>query len=81
MVTNAPVDLEYLITCRSIGASGQAQAMVSGSINNVAKSSGLSSPVTIDTTGALNINVQVQWSAANASNTFSLDQGWLEMLN
>lgn len=79
--TNGYFDFECEITCRSIGASGTvfAQGIFTDATDHV--SMGNTATTTIDTTTTQAITVTAQWSAASASNTISLTNLTVEVLN
>lgn len=73
-VTNAPLIGEFITTMRTIGATGTIWPFLTGAINNVKKDSPGTAATTVDTTGDLTFSVTVEWSAADAGNTLSVDQ-------
>lgn len=77
-VTNTPFDLEFLTTIRSIGGSGTEISFGSITADNVDKDTTETSTSSIDTTIDLSFSITVQWDNADASNTITLTQGYLE---
>lgn len=81
--TNAQFDLDCLITCRTTGASGT--VMSSGHYEEDGTSPDTyqmvnTATTTIDTTASQVIAITVQWSAANANNTISLQNLVIESI-
>lgn len=77
-ISNAPFVGESLITCRSTGSSGTVTSMggiTYGVGNNSPANSTIvnngSTPVTVDTTADMSVDVTVQWSNNTAGNTIS----------
>jgi hypothetical protein len=85
--------IEVVLTCRASGVSG---SVVASGASNLFSSSNtatqrelqtvngttsVSSPVTVDTTAALALDVTVTWSVANAANIMTSIDGAIESLN
>lgn len=79
-VTNAPFHSELFNTVRTIGATGTLIGHASVIANNVDKDTTNTATTTFDTTATMTFTITVQWSAANASNTFSSTIGFSEIL-
>lgn len=79
-VTDAPFDLEFLFTVRSAGATGTVQAFAEAEIDNEGKAADATATTTLDTTVDEAITCTIEWSAATAGNTLTLDQAWTEFV-
>lgn len=79
--TNQPWSLTWYGVIKTIGPSGTLEAQLIGSINNVSKNDANSATVAIDTTGNLILNLTATWSASNASNSITIRQYILEIIN
>lgn len=79
--TNAYFEFEVMITCRTTGASGTVFGQ--GSFFDTADvvPMGNTATTTINTTTTQAITVTAQWSAASASNTISMTNMTVEVLN
>jgi hypothetical protein len=80
-VTNAPVVVRFIGTVRSVGATGTIWATLEADVNNASKTQHDAATTTIDFGLALDPSLDVQWSNADAGNTFSADQVWLTVIN
>lgn len=78
-VTNGGVDIEFVFTVRTGGASGALIAHTSAVFNDEVKSVADTSTTAVDTTSANDITLTIEWSAADAGNTFTISQGWTEL--
>lgn len=78
-ITGQEWSAEFVITCRTTGAAGTLISQVWAIINNSIQSAADSGTHTVDTTAAENVTVTAQWSAASASDTITLQQGYLEL--
>lgn len=77
-VTNAPWYVHFPTTIRAVGASGSAISMAVGTFNNADKTTSATGTTAIDTTVPNTLTVTVQWSAANASDAFTVQQGYTD---
>jgi hypothetical protein len=79
--TNGYFDFECDITCRTTGAGGTvfSQGIFTDATDHV--SMGNTATVTVNTTTTQAITVTAQWSAASASNTISMTNLTVEVLN
>ena len=80
-VTDGAMDIEFMFTVRSVGATGTIWGFVAAEFNGESKSVAETATTTIDTTVADDVTLTIQWSSANASNTVSVDQGWTELIS
>lgn len=82
--TDAQFDIEGMITARTIGASGTIMAQghyeEDGTSPDTFQMTNTST-TTIDTTASQTLSITAQWSAASASNTISLTNLTVEVLN
>lgn len=76
-VTGTPIDIQFYVTVRSIGATGTVIGFSEAELDNVGKASATSSETTIDTTADNELSITVQWSAALEGNQLSVEQGFL----
>lgn len=82
--TNEEIRLDALITCRTTGASGTVFAQ---GLYKEFQSPGVDGPMvntsttTVDTTASQTISVTAQWGTASASNTITLSNLVVEVLN
>lgn len=74
-VTDGPFEIEFVGTIRSVGGTGSIMTAAKGFFNNELKQSGNTSATTVDTTSAGDITVTIAWSAADASNSVTVQQG------
>jgi len=86
-LTTAYYDAQFIITCRTTGATGTLQYSANGKLNT---SSATASAVffqnsttsgSVNTTGTLAIDLQATWSAANASNSITASIVTAQYLN
>jgi len=79
--TNGYFDFDVLVTCRSVGAGGTffTQGNFTDATDHVPM--GNIATTSINTTVGHQVNVTAQWSAASASNTISLTNFTVEVLN
>jgi len=75
-----PFEITVYTTCRSIGATGTMQINSVFKIDGVTNVQDAKALVTIDTTVAQNTTVTAQWSVANASNTMTVNQGYVHCI-
>lgn len=85
-MTNEPWFLEGYITVRSVGATGTVIASGSTLFSGTSGSSspligGNASVVTIDTTAATALQLSAQWNVANASNTITMQDFAVEVMD
>ncbi len=80
-VTNVPLKAVLTATVRSTGSSGTVFAFGEAMFNHTDKSVTNTATTTVNTTTAENITATVQWTAANASDSVSIDQAFAEFLN
>lgn len=79
-VTNAPLDIEFIFTVRSDGASGTIIGFGRVELNNQAKSAASTSTTVVDTTIAEDVTITAEWSSADPSNSLSIDQGFTQFI-
>jgi hypothetical protein len=80
-VTNTPFDAKVIFTCRTSGVTGTVWSYARVSSNRASLSNPGTSATTVDTTISNILKVTITWSSANAGNTFSLDQGYREIID
>jgi hypothetical protein len=81
VVTNGLFSAEFTVTCRTTGAAGTVIGNAWAIANNGLLSSADTGTHTVDTTAAENLTVTLQWSAASASDTLTLTEATLELLD
>lgn len=79
-VTNAGLDLEFIFTVRSIGATGSIFGHAHGSFNTTLKQSVNDSATVIDTTTNNDITLTIEWDASDVSNSVTISQQYLEFI-
>jgi hypothetical protein len=79
-VTNQPILLDFQFTVRTTGAGGTGWGFLEQEIGTEAKAQTGTATFALDTTAAMDVTVQATWSAADAGNTISVDQGCLSAL-
>jgi len=80
VVSDAPGHMSAYGTVRTIGVSGNIASH--GELTLAAKSAHANTSSTVvDTTASNNLAITAQWSNALAGNTFTFDQGFLEVMN
>jgi hypothetical protein len=83
--TNAPFYAEFTFTVRTTGSApgtlGTYWTFASGVIDSSPENATGTAAGSVDTGLAANVTFTVTWTAANAGNTVSIDQAYLEMLN
>lgn len=87
-VANGLFEIDFQITCQTTGATG---TVIGGGHVAYTTGTGIESPtwipaaptaaVTVDTTGALAVTVNVTWGTADAGNTLTITTATLEELN
>lgn len=79
-VADSPFNIEFKQTIRTTGATGTYSAAIEGHLNDQIL---LETPLNgvVDTTCQEDITVTVQWSSANANNSFTVMQSLLEVIN
>lgn len=81
-MTNTGFSYEFLITCRTTGATGTAYTQGLTLSNTLGQNHvGSTSTVTIDTTTGAALDVKFTWGTANASNTITSTNVTVEALN
>jgi hypothetical protein len=80
-VTNTPMELRFIFTCRTTGATGTVRADCEATFDHVDVSKPGTGDTTIDTTAAQNVSITMQWTAANANNSTNIGQAYLAVLN
>lgn len=78
--TEAPWKVELTTTIRTTGASGTEVSYISATFNNSEDDAAETVEHSIDTTIAEDITLTVQWDEANAGNTITITQGFVEFL-
>ncbi len=85
---NWPIDVEAIVTCRSVGSSGSVVA--SGfvdlatsltAVTRIPMDASAVAAVTVDTTAQKALTLGAQWSANSSSNTLTVVQFFVEQLN
>jgi hypothetical protein len=79
-LSGAEWSAEFVMTCRTTGATGTVISQAIAIINSLIQDTTDSGTHVVDTTAAENITVTAQWSAASASDTITIQQGYLETL-
>jgi hypothetical protein len=80
IASGTPFEIVVYTTCRSIGATGTMQINATFRIDGVTNVPDAKALVTIDTTIAQDTTVTAQWSVANASNTITVNQGYVHCI-
>lgn len=80
VLSNAPLDLTLLLTCRTTGTSGSIWTHVKGVFNTTSIEAPGTGAITVNTTIAENIVVTAQWGNASANDTASVDQGYTKII-
>ena len=78
-VTDKPGSVKSCLTVKTIGATGTVSSFFDLQLDEKIYRADISSTV-IDTTTGSDIKVTAQWDAADAANTMTIDQGFLEGL-
>lgn len=78
-VTDKPFSLHWVFTVRAEGETGTFIDHLELTENNVHLDIAATTATVVDTTAENTINVTIQWSAADAGNTWTLTQGWWEI--
>ncbi|MDD5015969.1 MAG: hypothetical protein PHW73_12900, partial [Atribacterota bacterium] len=78
-VTDAPLSVNGYVTFRTVGDSGTYASYMNAKLNNADKDP---TPVTgsVDTTVSQDLTVTIDWSNADAGNTLTVQQAYLEVL-
>lgn len=79
-VTDKILDIDSVLTVRTIGASGSAVHRTTGNFNDTIKSTVSTSSTTINTTTTNDLTVTIEWDAADASNTVTINQTFVEFI-
>jgi hypothetical protein len=79
VVTNAPIDVEFIYTIRTTGVGGTAIAHLRAEINGAIKTVTATATFAIDTTLERDVSFQAVWSNALAGNTLSAEQTYLDI--
>ena len=80
-VTNAPIEMEFTFTVRSIGSSGTVIAYSQAEFDNTGKSAASTGTTTVNTTTSNNIILTIEWSVADPGSTLSVTQGYAKFIN
>lgn len=80
-ITNLGWKLEALITCRTTGVTGTVFVQGEFTYGTVRLPMATVATVTVDTTGALVINLSAEWGTSSASNTITCTNMIVERLN
>jgi hypothetical protein len=80
-VTNTPFRLEFTTTVRSVGESGSIISYGDIQCDNLSLSTANTAVTIIDTTTSNIMTITGQWSAADAANTLTLQQGYTDAIN
>jgi hypothetical protein len=72
---------DFVSTVRTIGATGTVIAFAKADVDNISIDGQQAAATVVDTTVDSTFNVTLQWSAANAGNTFTLQQGHTQSVN
>lgn len=72
--------IDWYVLFKTTGTSGSAESKVHGSFYQNFTSSGGASAVTVDTTTLQQLQISAQWSSANAGNTISIRQFFVQIL-
>lgn len=80
IAASTPFEVRVYTTCRSTGAAGTMQINGHLWIDGVANIPDSRATPTIDTTTAQNTTITLQWTSAQANNTISVDQGYVECI-
>jgi hypothetical protein len=78
-VTNVPISISATLTVRTLGSNGTLVSFLETSFNGTLQQNTTLSPVTIDTTVNNNLEITIEWSAADIDNSLTITQGFLSV--
>lgn len=80
-VSNGVIDVEFILTVRAVGVSGEVATFSRGNFNNELKSSPTTGNASIDTSSPNDIEATIEWVSADVNNTLTIEQAWCEFIN
>lgn len=80
LVTDTPLDIEFIGTIRTVWASGSIFAFIKGELDSIAQSVANTAATIINTTTNNTITITVEWGAAKAWNSLTIQQWYLRQL-